>query len=412
MPPINEQAGWSLIDKVEECKANLRASPKLEFTERKGKIVRKQVALCILNMETGEILERRFWLSQAEIERANLLRKNYQDNINNLPRFVSVDSQNDFAITNKRWNNWNSELVLVRAGFSGDIYVVATNKFLIANSSIVYPEDKTGHKYSDIIYAPYSQLLHRDEIVKRGHDYIDEKVSEAFRQLRDKQVESRAYPGRLVADSISEKFPKKILVNEQTDPDALLNKAKTDEEKIVVLEKVLVRYGLNGDRAFRYTVSKTGASGMAQLMASTYSSRRKTGGIVQKYPVADLISDINLGRLEPVNAIKAEILVFDDKLSEIKNRVAVPEKILKKFSKMSTVEIEKALKPQRIFDGLTQGQLEEGMAISYNGGSSKYDINTGTLKTKARGRKAKLGLKETQGFIAKHRVIGYLKLFD
>lgn len=392
-PTQESVSSWTLLDRVKECEGLLKNSSKLEFIEKKGKLTRKQIALCILDMETGDILERRYWLDQREIERANLLRKNYQ-NRPDIPSFTPVDSGNEFRVINDRWNNWNSEWSIERIGFADKVYAVVANKFLVPNSYIVYPEDRTGPKYSDIIYVPYSRLLHREEIVKIGFDYINEKVFEAFSDLRGKQVISRAFSGELVADTMSEKFIKEILVNEQTDPDALLNKAVTDEEKLKVLERVLVRYGLNGDKAFRYTVSKTGASGMAQLMATTYSHTKTNSGVVQKYPSAGLIRDINLGRLDPVNSIQAEILVLDDKLSEVKAMV-----------------FRSGQKAQKIFNSLVRDQLDEVMAMSYNGGSSKYDVNTGTLKTKARTRRARLGLIETRGFIDKLRVIRYLKLF-
>lgn len=381
---------WTLIDKIGECKEVLKNSPKLEFIEKKGKITKKQISLCIVDMETGEIFERRYWLDQKQVERANSLRRNYKDNPDNLPVFSPVDPSEEFKVITNWWNNWNSDWRAERTGSaSSDNYAVAANKFLVPNSYIVYPEEKTGPKYSDIIYAPYSELIHTQEIVQKGIDYMTEKVSLAFLELRNLGVGSRAFPGQLVADTVTEKFAKEILVNEQTDPDALFNKATTDEEKRRVLEKVFIRYGLNGDRAFRYTVSKTGASGMAQIMATTYSYPRKGAGMVQKYPSASLIKDVELGRLDPINAVKTEVLVFDDKLTEVKATVA-----------------KSGSKARKIFESLTVDQLDEVRAMGYNGGSSKYNVLTGGLNMR------KKGAKETKGFLEKLRVIRYLKVFE
>ncbi len=381
---------WTLLEKVEECKEVLKNSPKLEFIEKRGKITQKQISLCIVNIKTGESFERRYWLEQKEVERASSLRRNYKDNPDNLPRFSPVDPNEEFKVITNWWNNWNSDWSIERTGSaSNDVYVVAADKFLVLNSYIVYLEEKTGLKYSDIIYAPYSELIHTQEVVQRGIDYMTEKVSLAFLELRNLGVESRAFPGQLVADTVTEKFAKEILVNEQTDPDVLFNKATTDKEKRRVLEKVFVRYGLNGDKAFRYTVSKTGASGMAQIMATTYSYPRKKAGIVQKYSAANLLKNIELGRLDPINAIKTEVLVFDDKITEIKAVVA-------RFGS----------KARKIFDSLTSDQLDEVRAMAYNGGSSKYNVLTGGLNIR------KKGAKETKGFLEKLRVIRYLKLFD
>ena len=115
---------------------------------------------------------------------------------------------------------------------------------------------------------------------------------------------------------------------------------------------------------------------------------RNGKGIVQAYLSANLIKDVNIGRVDMVNAIMAQILVFDDHLVPVINRVNA-----------------NGARAKQIFANLSADQLNEVRAMIYNGGPSKYNISTGGLNLKAR------GAKETLGFIQKLRVIRDLKLF-
>src|SRR3989344_672267 len=365
---------WNLLDKVEEGKELLKNSPPLQFVEKNRQIIRKQIELAILNIETGEVFLKRYWLENKDINSANSARRVYKGNPD-LPRFTPVDPNEDFEVVNNWWNGWASDWGVEKiASNSSDIYIVVADKYSVPNS--------------DIIYSPPSEALHDQDLVVNGKEYVDNKVDTVFEELRDLQVTSRAFPGELVVDTISKKFVKDILLVEQTDPDAILNRAKTDEKKRRVAEKVLLRYGLNGDKSFRYTVSRAGASGMAQIMATTYSYPRGGTGMVQRYPKANLIKDSKFGRVDPVNAIKAQILVFDDKIRQVKQNV---------YSSGS-----RAIK---VFESLTENQLNEVRAMGYNGGASKYNLSTGGLKTRVK------GYNETKMFIEKYRVISYLKLF-
>lgn len=382
---IQQEPQWVLLDKVNECRDILKNSSPLEFVEKKKVLVKKQVELCVLNIETGEILRKRYWLEEEDIDRASSLRKNYRPNINNLPRFIPVDPNEDFEVITNWWNNWASDLSVEKIGEnSNDIYVVIGNKFLLSNTYVVYLDERTGPKYSDIIFvSPYSEGVHDPEVVANGKKFIEEKVDQVFEELRQAGVMSLVYPGKLVVDTISKDFVRNILLVEQTDPDALLNKAITDKDKRRVVEKVLVRYGLNAERSYRYTISKAGAAGPAQIMASTGRL------IFRTYTSANLFEDINLGRLDMVNAIKTEILVFDHHLSEVRDRA-----------------YRSGSRAKRIFDNLNEDLLNEVRAMAYNGGPGKYNVATGSLNTKAR------GATETKLFLEKLRVIRYLKLFE
>ena len=223
-------------------------------------------------------------------------------------------------------------------------------------------------------------------MVASGKDFINKSVRQAFDELTQAGVMSRAFPGKLVTETISPTFVINILINEQSDPKLTLISA--DNAKYQA-ERVLVRYGANKEKAFRYTVSKTGASGPAQIMPQTYSYPKKGTGVLQAYIGANLMKDVDIGRVDMVNAIKAQILVFDDHMVYVIQRVN-----------------NSGSRAKKIFAGLSQDQLDEVRAMIYNGGPNKYNTATGGLNLKAR------GIKETLPFVQKFRMIRELNLFE
>lgn len=399
---LQSQNEWKLIDKIEEAKQLLENSPPLQFKEevqkdKKGKIKKKngkpvmeitekEISLAVLDTETGNIFEKRYWLSTAEINKANDLRKKYMENPDHLPIFRPSDTNETFKAISNWWNGFNSDLSVLKNGDNSSRYVVVANKYLMSNDGLVYPEERTGAKYSDIVYVPHSKAIQVLMLIASGKDFIDKNVGQAFQELAQAGVMSRAFPGKLVTDTISQTFVKNILINEQSDPKLTL--VSSDDAKYQA-ERVLVRYGANKEKAFRYTVSKTGASGPAQIMPRTYSYPKKGTGVLQAYIGANLIKDVDIGRVDMVNAVKAQILVFDDHMVYVINRVN-----------------NSGPKAKKVFAGLSPNQLDEVRAMIYNGGPNKYNIATGGLNLKAK------GIKETLPFVQKFRMIRELNLFD
>lgn len=392
---------WKLTDKIEEGKELLKNSPPLRFKEvprkdKRGRIIKKkgqpvmevaekEIALAILDTETGVVFEKRYWLNTAEINKANELRKKYLDDPDNLPRFQSENTNEKFRAVSIWWNSFNSDISILKEGTAAGRYVVVANKYLMSNEDLAYPEDRTGAKYSDIVYVPHSKDIQDLMVIASGKDFINESVRQAFDELAQAGVISRAFPGKLVVDTVSPAFVKNILINEQSDPKLTL--ASTDSAKYQA-ERVLVRYGANKEKTFRYTVSKTGASGPAQIMPKTYSYPKKGTGMLQAYIGANLIRDIDIGRVDMVNAVKAQILVFDDHMTYVINKVN-----------------NSGSKAKKVFAGLSPDQLDEVRAMIYNGGPNKYNVATGGLNLRVK------GVRETLPFVQKFRMIRDLKLF-
>ena len=384
---------FTLSDKIREGQELLKRSAPLGYTKKTkviGKktvelkeLARQEIALVILDTQTGSVFEKRYWLDADEIKKADKIRRNYTENENNLPSFVFKGPGEEFVVTVNWWNHFNSDLSLVRLSALVELelekgrFLVVANKFLSKNSNLAYVEDQTGPEYSDIVYTPYSLAVHSPELITQGKFFLENHVEMAFAKLLELQVPSRAFPGRLAADTISHQFVKNLFLVEQTDPKMMF---LSEDGGLKLAERVFVRLGANQEKTFRYTFSKTGALGLGQIMPRTYAS------IVKAYPSAILIKDINMGRVDIQNGIMASVLTLDDHLATT----------FRKMSKAQRTKFEAKLKTNPDF-------INEVRAAVYNGGPGKYLTATASLSLKNN---------ETVGFLKKYRMIRDLKLFD
>lgn len=397
------QPECDLVAQIQTAKKILQSSPALKMEERserkkqkKGKyitvrkLVRREVSLAIHDTKTCDVFEKRYLLDEDDIKKANATRRAYLDNPGDLPKFRPVDVQNDFKVNVNWWNNHNSDLSIVKEDNTqsienGDLvekieetgrFLVIGNKFSISNDDLAYPEDRIGKKYSDIVYVPYSSGIHTQELIDLGRKFLVENTEMAFKELETVDVQSHSYPNSLVTEDIAKTFVKNLFITEQTDP-SLIFASSDNGQKLA--ERVLVRLGANEHKAFRYTYSKTGALGLGQIMPGTY------GSIVKRYPEARLLKDVDIGRVDIINGIKATILVLDDHFATVVNNAS------------------KTKKGQAIFNAKNPEQVQEIMAAAYNGGPSKYKPLTGNIS---------LAVRETVDFVRKFKMIRDLKLFD
>ena len=381
-------AQWTLLGKIQEAQAMLQKTPKLKFSEkqirvkqkngkyimRAGDLEKSEISLALLNVNTGELVERRYWISEEEIKTANTLRKLYIFNSANIPTFTPSDGKHDFAVTVNWWNYFNSDLS-VKHSNSKDAYIVIANKYLFKSEDLAYPEERSKTKYSDIIYTPYSSAIHTPELIEAGRKFLDSHVEVAFGQLQNLNIKSRAHPGKLVIETMTPIFIKNIFTTEQTDPKLVF---MAEDRGKSLAERVLVRLGANGEKSYRYTYSKTGALGLGQIMPGTYNS------MVKNYPSAGLIKNTDIGRVDIINSIKASILVLDDHYASVVTRA-------------------RNANQTDLLNAKTPSEVEEIRAAIYNGGPGKYQAATGTISDKVR---------ETVEFVKKFRLIRGLSLYN
>lgn len=322
-------------------------------------LYRQEIALAILDRETGQIIEKPYWLNTEDIIQANRLRITAMNNTysGNMPCFHPFKASQDFEVGVNWWNTFNSDLSVKNKGQdNAEQYVVIGNKYLIPKSHLGY-NNRKGTKYLNVVYVPYSQTLHSETMIDAGKAFLNKQVAQAFTDLKERQVKSRAYSGMLATDTMSEDFIKCLLINEHSDPGWMLS---TDDKSRWVAERFLILLAANGERAFGFTDSRTGALGIAQIMPETYAH------VVNLYPDAGLIRDVEKGRTEMANAIKASILVCDD-LQAAVVRSSCRQK-----------------RYQKVFDAKSEEEIDQIRAAIYNGGPSKYILATGSVSPRIR----------------------------
>lgn len=402
--PSQENPPCSLIKQINEARRLLEKSPGLRYDEhkvtrkvksvvkqkgRKVKVTRRvttrelyrqEIVLAVLDMKTGRTFTASFWLNTEDIAQANRLRA-ICANDPDIPTFHPYKSGRDFEVVVNRWNTYNSDLSLKNKGQeNAEQYVVIANKYLVPSSRLDRARS-TKLKYTDVVYAPYSSAIHSDALIDAGKEFLSEQVARAFASLKKRQVESHAYPGKLVTDTISESFIRHLLINEHSDPRLML---AAEDKGRQVAERFLILLAANGQRAFRFTNSSTGAIGIAQIMPKTYDY------VAVKYPDAELIRNTDVGRSEIENAIKASILVCDDLMAAV-------------IRKMGGASSLRRANYRRLFDEKSEDELDEIRAAIYNGGPGKYIPATGSISPR---------VSETVYFVKKLNLIRELNLFE
>jgi len=213
-----------------------------------------------------------------------------------------------------RWNYWNT---LYRVITPEDTVVIKNNyprETIATVSSVVKGRVvKTTKKVvQGFLYVPHSEFFEKEEnkkiLVEAGREHIKNIVSQAFSDLRDRGVQSRAFVGGLVADTdvFLFRFLERIPLLEQGD----FTEFQLDPQKTA--ERVLIILGANGDNAWRYTCNRSDACGWVQFTPGTYNSLR-----TKFYASAALEEDFKEGAGDQINSMMAAILLYDYNLSDL-----------------------------------------------------------------------------------------------
>ena len=108
------------------------------------------------------------------------------------------------------------------------------------------------------------------------------------------------------------------------------------------------------------------------------------------YPKADLIRDVDRGRAEMANAIKASILVCDDLQSAVVRNMRDDSSSLQQNYR-------------RLFNAKSKEEVDEIRAAMYNGGPKKYILATGSINP---------CVQETVCYVKKFNFIRNLNMFE
>ncbi len=155
-----------------------------------------------------------------------------------------------------------------------------------------------------VTYVPYSTRLNTPELRQAGLEYLHDAMLAAFYELRAKDVPSQL-PGYRVTDFGTVDNAITLTLTEQMLSDVAFEQG-TDLERLEMLDRALVTYGLNRAESFAYTLSESGARGALQHMPGSYTS------LDALYPAADLPDDHKEGSIDHHTAIKASMLHTDN----------------------------------------------------------------------------------------------------
>jgi len=228
----------------------------------------------------------------------------------------------------------DADVKVARTNYVNSEYVLGDKDTLVV--AVRYPILKkiatAKYEVHDVVYSPFSKDLFVPDLIQEGEDYINNVADQAFQAMRDKQVPSRAYPGKLMADVVDKDLLKTLIIIEHSDITSL---SRNPEDAV---NRVLATFGLNKGSTYNYAKSGAGALGIAQFMPSTYTS------FVRRTQLA-LTPDFEAGMFDHENAVRAQAAYLDDALA--------------------------SLPPVTRELGMGNAKVKEYLAASYNGGYAK-----------------------------------------
>jgi len=314
-----------------------------------------------------------------------------------------VPNANSAKVTLAVWDRRSDAITLVQAIKSGtDLTVVSEPKLPIKVSysgklysryalppetesmvvGVIYPvtekkavaKKKYVYEATDTVYVPYSSDFYRPEMLAAGSDYLSFLIQDAYDELREKGIRSRAFPDKLLVDVIDPYLVKSIAVIEHSDHLSFM--AEEDSESTV--GRFLVKLATNREAAFEASISSAGAAGLVQFIPSTYAL------MVKKRADLGLIPDFRAGMADHRNAVKAQVAYLDMDLASMQN--------------------------VRELYVTNKARAAEYLAASYNGGSTRVRRASAAFGDEwSRSYKAELGRAQSDAAVLKKRIASLQK---
>ncbi len=157
---------------------------------------------------------------------------------------------------------------------------------------------------SGAVYVPYTSRLNTPELRLAGLEYLAQAVETAHQELVEIGITSQYIRGTQATDWGTPEHVMTLILTEQM-RSALHFVEGEDVARMEMLNRSLVILGANQAGTSRYSRSRVGAAGIAQLMPRTYKALRK------QYPTAGLPEDTVDGRVKHNSAIRAAIVHTD-----------------------------------------------------------------------------------------------------
>jgi hypothetical protein len=190
--------------------------------------------------------------------------------------------------------------------------------------AIKYPVSNENGRFGgnaeviEAVYTPYSAEIETPYVVGRGLDTQEGFIEKAYARLKHRGVRSRAFEGRSITEVVPREVVRVLLINEHIDP----GEFRSEGMAAPLARRVLTVVATNGEKAYAYSISKAGARGLVQMIASTYNL------LLRKYPEAGLTQSFSVGMGDPVNAVMAQVLLCDADWESMRSRFEIgPEQV-------------------------------------------------------------------------------------
>jgi hypothetical protein len=345
-----------------ENRISLLNNGKLSVVKKKFTDKERILGLKLLNVKTGEV---RVIKVKTQIT-------------NDGVKIIAPDGYNIEIIERPngiKWNFWNTfykvntpeNFVVIKNNYP--IEEIITIKKVVKGEAV----KETKKTVKGFLYVPYSDFLEQEEykniLIKIGKEYDKYVVEKAFKLLREREVFSRSFPGKLVSDveALSSRFFERLPLLEQGD----LTEFAFEPQKTV--NRVLIILGSNRENAWTRTCNRVDACGWIQFTPGTYNQ------IKNYYPKAKLISDFKKGAADHINSMMAAILLYDYNLADLVRNYG---------------------------ESITQdSRLEEYLAAAYNGSPKHVWNSLNATLGKSYSDWTKHLKTETHGFIFKLRYL-------
>lgn len=189
-------------------------------------------------------------------------------------------------------NGLNSSFKI--AGSAGEVAVAIRYPIYTARA---ISKKKKVYDTQEVVYTPYSPALATPQMIEEGKRWFDATIANVYATVKAKGVRSRAFPDKLVADTLDPALVKSIILIEHLDVGSLKLNAPQ-------LNPLYVTLATNKDASFGYSRSAVGALGIVQFMPKTYAA-------VAKWQAYGLDANFETGMRNAKNAMTAEVAYLD-----------------------------------------------------------------------------------------------------